>query len=106
MISVCGVLGLMVVPLMQLALYTHLTQFLIALAVGTLTGDALLHLLPHAFLSAMEQGHGKKSDGKIFGARGKYLDADAYFQATTTTTTTTTRSTTSWSGSGLWGRPP
>ena len=58
-ISVCGVLGLMVVPLMQLALYTHLTQFLIALAVGTLTGDALLHLLPHAFLSAMEQGHGK-----------------------------------------------
>ena len=75
MISVCGVLGLMVVPLMQLALYTHLTQFLIALAVGTLTGDALLHLLPHAFLSAMEQGHGKQSDGKIFDARGKIFGA-------------------------------
>ena len=51
MISLCGVFGILVVPIMQRILYQHLIQFLIALAVGTLTGDALLHLLPHAFLA-------------------------------------------------------
>ena len=50
-ISLCGVFGILVVPIMQRILYQHLIQFLIALAVGTLTGDALLHLLPHAFLA-------------------------------------------------------
>jgi hypothetical protein len=36
--------------------YQHLLQFLIALAVATLRGDALMHLLPHALLPE-EQGH-------------------------------------------------
>lgn len=51
LISLCGVLGVLVIPVMQKVFYQHLLQFLIAMAVGTLTGDALLHLLPHALLA-------------------------------------------------------
>lgn len=36
--------------------YNHLLQFLVALAVGTLCGDALLHLMPHA-MSPLEDDH-------------------------------------------------
>lgn len=47
-ISVSGVLGLIVVPLASKAYYQQVLSFLIATAVGTLCGDALLHMLPHA----------------------------------------------------------
>lgn len=47
-ISLSGLLGVAVIPIMKKDYYHHVLQFLVALAVGTLTGDALIHLLPHA----------------------------------------------------------
>lgn len=46
-VSLCGLLGVAVIPCMDKRFYSQMLQFLVSLAVGTLTGDALLHLLPH-----------------------------------------------------------
>lgn len=47
-ISLCGIFGVLVVPIMQKVFYQHLIQFLVALAIGSMLGDAFLHLIPHA----------------------------------------------------------
>ncbi|XP_015183219.1 PREDICTED: zinc transporter foi-like [Polistes dominula] len=56
-ISLCGLLGVAVIPVMGKVYYHQLLQFLVALAVGTLCGDALIHLLPHAMMSPMSHNH-------------------------------------------------
>ena len=48
-IGACGIFGVLVIP-MNRKIYQHSVQFLITLAVGTLAGDAHLHLLPNAIM--------------------------------------------------------
>lgn len=55
-ISVCGLVPIICMPRLQKTRYQNdLLQFLIGLAIGTLTADALLHLLP---ISSHKQAHG------------------------------------------------
>jgi len=46
-ISAVGLLAVAIIPVMHKVIYNHLLQFLVALAIGSLTGDAVLHLIPH-----------------------------------------------------------
>ncbi|XP_055692928.1 zinc transporter ZIP6 isoform X1 [Lutzomyia longipalpis] len=67
-ISLCGLVGIAVVPLMKYSAYQDILHFLVALAVGTLVGDALMHLLPHAFEAQEEAtGHNHSSTWICFG---------------------------------------
>ncbi|VDO06234.1 unnamed protein product [Rodentolepis nana] len=62
-ISAVGLLGVAVVPLVNKTYYNDVIQFLVALAVGCLTGDAFLHLLPHAISGSHghEEGSGDEA---------------------------------------------
>ncbi|XP_069841446.1 zinc transporter ZIP10 [Dendropsophus ebraccatus] len=47
-ISLLSLLGVILIPVINQGCFKFLLDFLIALAVGTLSGDALLHLMPHS----------------------------------------------------------
>lgn len=49
-ISACGLFGLLIVPIAKSTNYNIILGFLVAIAVGTLLGDSLMHLLPHALV--------------------------------------------------------
>lgn len=52
-VSLCGLFGVAVIPCMDKHIYHHALQFFVALAVGTLCGDALLHLMPHVSMTML-----------------------------------------------------
>lgn len=57
-ISLLSIIGIMIVPLMKHSVhFNRLLSFLIALAVGTLVGDALLHLLPHVSIKTCNNSY-------------------------------------------------
>ncbi|XP_064408389.1 zinc transporter ZIP10-like [Latimeria chalumnae] len=61
MISLPSFLAVLLVPLLNRKFFQFLLAFLVPLAVGTLCGDALLHLLPHA-----QGAHGGEKQAGIF----------------------------------------
>jgi hypothetical protein len=46
-VSSVGLLSILLIPIIQRDHHSDVIQLLVGLAIGTLTGDALLHLLPH-----------------------------------------------------------
>ncbi|XP_072017886.1 zinc transporter ZIP12-like [Amphiura filiformis] len=48
LITLCSMIGIIIVPLASVKVYTGIMHLFVALAVSTLSGDALLHLIPEA----------------------------------------------------------
>ncbi|XP_034658449.1 zinc transporter foi [Drosophila subobscura] len=76
----CGILGLVgvaIIPFMGSRYYKHIIQYLVSLAVGTMTGDALLHLLPHSLAGQDERGMIMKGLGCLGGIIFFYITEHA-----------------------------
>uniref|UniRef100_A0A1A9Z6N6 Uncharacterized protein n=1 Tax=Glossina pallidipes TaxID=7398 RepID=A0A1A9Z6N6_GLOPL len=62
-LSTSGLLGILLVPLMKTVIHKEILSFLIAVAIGTLSGDAFMHLLPHALVD--EHAHTQSTQKEI-----------------------------------------
>lgn len=56
-ISLCGLSGVALIPLVKFYKEGVVLRFLVSIAVGTLCGDALMHLLPHALAPHIDHGN-------------------------------------------------
>ena len=52
-ISLLSLVGIAIIPTLEEAVFKKLIIVLVGLAIGTLAGDALLHLIPHVSCSEM-----------------------------------------------------
>ncbi|RNA23420.1 zinc transporter foi-like, partial [Brachionus plicatilis] len=76
-ISFVGVLCIIAVPVLNNFCFNYLFQFLTALALGTLAGDALLHLVPHAFMLSGSHNHFISHQDNIY--KGLAIVIGVYF---------------------------